>query len=52
MNGKMDAKVVVITGSGSGIGREAALIFSREGAKVVVSDINVSGGEETVALVK
>jgi len=52
MNGKMQDKVVVITGSGSGIGREAALIFSREGAKVVVSDINVSGGDETVALVK
>ncbi|OUS12371.1 short chain dehydrogenase [Gammaproteobacteria bacterium 53_120_T64] len=52
MSGKMQDKVVVITGSGSGIGRESALIFSREGAKVVVSDINITGGEETVALVK
>ncbi|HDY83948.1 MAG TPA: SDR family oxidoreductase [Halieaceae bacterium] len=52
MSGKMQDKVAIITGSGSGIGREAALIFSREGAKVVVSDINISGGEETVELVK
>lgn len=52
MSGKMQDKVVVITGSGSGIGREAALIFSREGAKVVVSDVNVAGGDETVTLVK
>ena len=52
MSGKMQDKVVVITGAGSGIGREAALIFAREGAKVVVSDINVGGGDETVALVK
>ena len=52
MSGKMQDKIVVITGSGSGIGREAALIFAREGAKVVVSDVNVAGGDETVSLVK
>lgn len=45
-------KVALITGSGSGIGRQAALVFAREGAKVVVSDVNVAGGEETVALVR
>ncbi len=41
-------KVVVITGSGSGIGRGAALHFAKEGAKVVVSDINKKNGKETV----
>ena len=51
MSGKMQDKVAIITGSGSGIGREAALIFAREGAKVVVSDVNIEGGEETVKLV-
>ena len=48
----LTGKVALITGSGSGIGRQAALIFAREGASVVVSDVNVSGGEETVALIK
>ena len=48
----MKDKVVMITGSGSGIGRESALLFGAEGAKVVVSDINEDAGTETVALVK
>ncbi len=42
-------KVAVITGAASGIGKAIAVAFAREGAKVVVSDINQSGGEETVA---
>lgn len=45
-------KVALITGAGSGIGREAALLFAREGAQVVVSDINAPGGEETVELIQ
>jgi NAD(P)-dependent dehydrogenase (short-subunit alcohol dehydrogenase family) len=44
-------KVALITGSGSGQGRVAAVLFAREGARVVVSDVNVAGGEETVRLV-
>lgn len=52
MAGTMANKVALVTGSGSGIGREAAKIFAREGARVVVSDINVAGGEETVAMVR
>src|ERR1700722_10571575 len=39
------------TGAASGIGRASSLIFAREGAKVVVCDVNRDGGEETVALV-
>ncbi len=42
-------KVVVITGAASGIGRGAALQFAKEGAKVVVSDINEEKGKVTVS---
>ena len=45
---KLAGKVVLITGGGSGIGRAAAQVLVAEGAKVVVSDVNVEGGEETV----
>ena len=45
-------KTVVITGSGSGIGRSTAILFASEGANVVVSDINQPGGEETVEIIK
>ncbi len=45
-------KVALVTGASSGIGRAIALACAREGAKVVVSDMNIPGGEETVALVK
>lgn len=52
MAGQLDGKVVVITGGSSGIGRESARVFAREGAKVVVADVAVEGGEETVQLVR
>ncbi len=41
-------KIILITGAGSGIGREAATLFAAEGGKIVVSDINEEGGTETV----
>lgn len=47
--GRLDGKVCVITGSGGGMGREAALLFSEEGASVCVADVNEEGGEKTVA---
>ena len=42
--GKLDGKVAVVTGAGSGMGRASALLFAEEGAKVVCAD--VSGHEE------
>jgi NAD(P)-dependent dehydrogenase (short-subunit alcohol dehydrogenase family) len=45
-------KVALVTGASSGIGRAVALVWAREGARVVVSDMNRIGGEETVALVQ
>ena len=52
MAGLVEEKVALVTGSGSGIGRQSALAFAREGAKVVVSDVVVEGGEETVRLIQ
>ena len=48
----MQDKVALVTGASSGIGRATALVFAREGARVVVADLNVVGGQETVQLVK
>jgi len=45
---KLENRVAVITGAGSGIGRASALEFAREGARVVVADLNLAGALETV----
>lgn len=44
-------RVAIVTGAGSGIGRAGALIMAREGAHVVVADINLANAEETVGLI-
>ena len=45
-------KVALVTGAGSGIGRAAAQIFAREGAKVAAADVNQASAEETVGLIR
>jgi NAD(P)-dependent dehydrogenase (short-subunit alcohol dehydrogenase family) len=47
--GRLDGKVVVITGAGGGMGREAALLFSEEGAQVCAADVDVAAAEQTAA---
>ncbi len=49
---RLQNKVALITGASSGIGRETALLFAQEGAKIVVVDINDAGGAETVSLIQ
>ena len=43
---RLENKVVVITGGGSGIGRETVILFTSEGAQVVVVDVNDAGGND------
>jgi len=50
--GRLAGRTALITGAGSGIGREAATLFAREGANVVVADIDATGGRETVDAVE
>lgn len=50
--GKLDGKVAVITGTGSGQGRAAAIRFADEGAKVVGGDLDPEGGAKTVEMVR
>ena len=52
MPGSLENKVALVTGAASGIGRASSLILAREGAKMVVSDIDASGAEETLSLIK
>src|ERR1700749_3480641 len=50
-DGRFAGKVAIVTGAASGIGRASAIGFARDGASVVVADINESGGAETVRLI-
>jgi len=47
---RLEGKVAVITGAGSGMGREAAIVFRQEGARVCAADVDAAAAEETAAL--
>jgi NAD(P)-dependent dehydrogenase (short-subunit alcohol dehydrogenase family) len=47
--GRLDGKVCVITGAGGGMGRDATILFSEEGAQVCAADVNLAAAEETAA---
>jgi len=49
---QMQGKVAVVTGGGSGMGRATSVLFAREGAAIVVADINDAGGRQTVAMIE
>jgi len=49
---RLSDKVALITGGGSGIGRQAALLFAKEGAKVAVVDLDEKSGRETASMIK
>jgi NAD(P)-dependent dehydrogenase (short-subunit alcohol dehydrogenase family) len=52
MAAEFEGKVALVTGGSAGIGRATAIAFVRKGAKVVVADVDVKAGEETVRLIK
>lgn len=52
MAGMLDGKTALITGAAGGIGRETALLFAAEGARLIISDARREGAEETVALIR
>ena len=52
MEKMFENKVVIVTGGGSGIGQATAVLYAQGGAKVIVSDIDEKGGQETVASIK
>ena len=49
---RLKGKAALITGGGSGIGRQSSLLFAREGAEVLVVDLNDAAGNETVEMIK
>jgi NAD(P)-dependent dehydrogenase (short-subunit alcohol dehydrogenase family) len=52
MDLELEGKVVLVTGGANGIGQATALAFAREGARVVLSDLDARAGEQTVAQIR
>ena len=51
MAGRVEGKIAFVTGGGSGMGREHAILMAEEGASLIVSDVNEAGGRETVSMI-
>src|SRR6266487_6946911 len=51
MAGRVEGNVALVTGGASGIGRATALTFAREGAKLVIADMNAEGGQQTIHMI-
>lgn len=51
-SGRLDGKVVIVTGAASGIGATSAAVFAREGARVIAADINLEGAEQQVTAIR
>lgn len=52
MNSEFSGKTAIVTGAGAGIGRSVSMLFAEKGANIVVADLLVEGGEETVSMIK
>ena len=51
MTGRIQDKIAIITGAGSGIGEATAIKFAQEGAKVVIAEINADNGKKVASLI-
>lgn len=49
---RLEGKVAIVTGGGSGMGRSGCVLFAKEGAKVVVAELDDKSGQETVGMIK
>lgn len=50
--GKLEGKIAIVTGAGSGMGKSISILFAEEGAKVIACDLNLDSVKETVREIK